>query len=52
MAGFTRCLAPDLLGFGRSSGMPGRTYRFLDHARYLEAWLAAVVPDGRVTFVA
>ena len=46
-----RCLAPDLLGFGRSGGMPGRTYRFLDHARYIEAWLAAVVPDGSITFV-
>ena len=51
LQGRGRCLAPDLLGFGRSSGMPSRSYRFADHARYVEAWLAAVLPAGHITFV-
>jgi haloalkane dehalogenase len=32
-----RCLAPDLIGMGRS-GKPPIAYRFGDHARYLDAW--------------
>jgi haloalkane dehalogenase len=32
-----RCLAPDLIGMGRS-GKPHIAYRFADHARYLDAW--------------
>jgi haloalkane dehalogenase len=32
-----RCLAPDLIGMGRS-GRPDTPYRFADHARYLDAW--------------
>jgi haloalkane dehalogenase len=32
-----RCLAPDLIGMGRS-GKPDVPYRFGDHARYLDAW--------------
>jgi pimeloyl-ACP methyl ester carboxylesterase len=32
------CLAPDLVGMGRSAPSPGGAYRFLDHARYLDAW--------------
>ena len=34
-----RCLAPDLIGMGRS-GKPGVPYRFDDHARYLDAWFS------------
>ena len=34
-----RCLAPDLIGMGRS-GKPGFPYRFDDHARYLDAWFS------------
>lgn len=34
-----RCLAPDLVGMGRS-GKPGGDYRLADHARYLDAWFA------------
>lgn len=33
-----RCLAPDLVGMGRSGRTPAGTYRFIDHARYLDAW--------------
>jgi haloalkane dehalogenase len=36
-----RCLAPDLIGMG-DSGKPDIAYRFGDHARYLEAWFAAL----------
>ena len=32
-----RCLAPDLIGMGKS-GKPDIDYRFVDHARYLDAW--------------
>jgi haloalkane dehalogenase len=33
-----RCLAPDLIGMGDSGKAPGGSYRFVDHARYLDAW--------------
>ena len=33
-----RCLAPDLIGMGRSGKSPMADYRFVDHARYLDAW--------------
>jgi haloalkane dehalogenase len=36
-----RCLAPDLIGMG-DSGKPDIAYRFADHARYLDAWFAAL----------
>ncbi|MGE0454447.1 MAG: haloalkane dehalogenase [Vicinamibacteria bacterium] len=36
-----RCLAPDLIGMGRS-GKPDIPYRFADHARYLDAWFDAL----------
>jgi hypothetical protein len=32
------CVAPDLIGFGRS-GKPRIDYRFADHVRYLDAFL-------------
>src|SRR5262249_46333078 len=38
VSGLGRCLAPDLVGMGRSGGSPGSAYRFIDHARYLDAW--------------
>ena len=50
-AGLGRCLAPDLIGMGQSGTNPAGSYRFVDHARYLDAWLDAVVPAGRITFV-
>jgi haloalkane dehalogenase len=36
-----RCLAPDLIGMGRS-GKPGIGYTFADQARYLDAWFDAL----------
>jgi haloalkane dehalogenase len=37
-----RCLAPDLVGMGQSGKSPTRAYRFIDHARYLDAWFDAL----------
>jgi len=37
-----RCLAPDLVGMGESGKAPGGSYRFVDHARYLDAWFDAL----------
>lgn len=36
-----RCLAPDLIGMGRS-GKPEIDYTFADHARYLDAWFESL----------
>ncbi len=38
----SRCLAPDLIGMGRSGKAPSGSYRFVDHARYLDAWFEAL----------
>jgi haloalkane dehalogenase len=37
-----RCLSPDLIGMGRSGKSPAQSYRFVDHARYLDAWFDAL----------
>ena len=51
---FARCLAPDLIGMGDSAKVddagPG-SYRFVEHRRFLDAWLDAVAPGGHITFV-
>src|SRR6202044_4103180 len=39
IAPVARCIAPDLIGFGQS-GKPDIAYRFEDHARYLDAFIA------------
>lgn len=41
VAEHARCLAPDLIGMG-DSGKPDIAYRFVDHARYLDAWFEAL----------
>jgi len=46
-----RCLAPDLIGMGASGKNPNGSYRFIDHYRYLEAWLEAVGATANVIFV-
>ncbi len=49
-----RCIAPDLIGMGDSDKLddsgPDR-YRFVEHRRYLDGFLAAVGVTDRVTFV-
>jgi haloalkane dehalogenase len=39
VAPVAHCIAPDLIGFGQS-GKPAIAYRFEDHARYLDAFIA------------
>jgi haloalkane dehalogenase len=46
-----RCLAPDLVGMGQSSKLPSRSYRFFDHARYLDAWFDLMESRQNVTLV-
>ena len=46
-----RCLAPDLPGMGQSGPTPDGAYRFADHARHLDAWFEAVIPQGPVALV-
>ena len=46
-----RCLAPDLVGMGDSGKAPAGSYRFADHARYLDGWLDAMGLARDVTFV-
>jgi len=49
--GLARCLAPDLLGMGESGKSPSGSYRFVDHARYLDAWFDALDLRTNVTLV-
>lgn len=46
--GLGRCLAPDLIGMGRSGKNPGGSYRFADHCRYLDAWFEALGVENAV----
>ena len=46
-----RCLAPDLVGMGQSGKSPAKAYRFVDHARYLDAWFEALNLTRNVTLV-
>lgn len=46
-----RCLAPDLVGMGRSGKSPTRSYRFADHARYLDAWFESLSLRSNVVLV-
>jgi haloalkane dehalogenase len=49
--GLGRCIAPDLVGMGGSGPSPDRAYRFVDHARYLDAWFDALDLRQDVTLV-
>ena len=46
-----RCLAPDLIGMGASGKAPDGSYRFVDHARYLDAWFEQLELTRDVTLV-
>lgn len=54
LEGCGRLIAPDLIGCGDSDKLPdsgpGR-YTIAEHATYLDAWIDAVVPDGKITLV-
>ena len=51
LEGSGRCLAPDLIGTGSSGKAPQHSYRFVDHARYLDAWFDALALQRNVTLV-
>ncbi len=46
-----RCLAPDLIGMGESGKAPDGSYRFVDHARYLDGWFDAMKLARNVVLV-
>src|SRR6202521_2112378 len=46
-----RCLAPDLVGMGQSGKSPTKAYRFVDHARYLDAWFDALHLSRNIVLV-
>src|ERR1700730_7581280 len=49
-----RCIAPDMIGMGDSDKLPDsgpRSYRFVEHRRYLDALLEALDVHERVTLV-
>jgi len=48
---YARFLAPDLVGMGDSGKAPGGSYRFVGHARYLDAWFEALGLSENVTLV-
>ena len=53
-SGAGRLIAPDLIGMGDSDKLPHSgpdRYTLAEHARYLDAWMDAVVPDGPVSLV-
>lgn len=49
--GMRRCLAPDLVGMGDSGKAPAGSYRFVEHARYLDGWIDAVGLERNVVLV-
>ena len=51
VSNFGWCLAPDLIGMGRSAAAPGGAYRFRDHVNYLDAWFEALDLRRSVTLV-
>jgi len=51
LRGLGRCLAPDLVGMGRSGPSPAGAYRFVDHARYHDAWFGALGLTSNVTLI-
>ena len=50
-SGIARCLAPDLIGMGQSGSSPSGSYRFVDHAGWLDAWLEGMGLNQNLTFV-
>jgi haloalkane dehalogenase len=46
-----RCLAPDLVGMGESDKIQDASYRFADHARYLDTWFDSLGLADDVTLV-
>ncbi len=51
VSNYGTCLAPDLVGMGKSGKSPQGAYRFADHVRYLDAWFEAMELTKNVTLV-
>lgn len=51
LAGLGRCLAPDLIGMGRSGASPQGACGFADHVRYLDAWFDALGLERDIVLV-
>ena len=51
LEGLGRCLAPDLVGMGESGKAKDGSYRFADHARYLDQWFESLGLNQNVTLV-
>ena len=54
LTGLGRCIAPDLIGMGDSDKLEDsgpQRYRFVEHRKYVNAFLEAVGVDSSVTFV-
>jgi haloalkane dehalogenase len=54
LTGSCRCIAPDLIGMGDSEKLPDTgpdSYSLAEHQRYIDAFLAAVLPEEPVTLV-
>jgi haloalkane dehalogenase len=48
---YGRCLAPDLVGMGQSGKSANNAYRFVDHARYLDAWFDVLGLSSKMVLV-
>ncbi|XP_071504255.1 coelenterazine h 2-monooxygenase-like [Diadema antillarum] len=46
-----RCLAPDLIGMGRSNKLASLSYRFVDHYRFLSAWFDKLNLPKKISIV-
>ncbi len=54
LKGSYRCIAPDLIGMGKSAKLPKSgpdSYTFVEHSRYFDALLAQILPSEPVTLV-
>jgi haloalkane dehalogenase len=51
LSSIARCLAPDFMGMGWSGKSPNKAYRFVDQARYMDAWFDALQLTQNVTLV-
>src|SRR5262245_2082422 len=51
LTSIARCLAPDFVGMGWSGKSPNNAYRFVDQARYMDAWFDALELTQNVSLV-
>lgn len=49
--GNNRCLAPDLIGMGQSGKSLRYAYKYLDHAKYLDAWFDELALENIILVV-